>query len=255
MPSDILGSEVMDIAADGTRGFRFVPRPGVHAAADGRRDQPRQPAHPVGAPAGDAGAPRHDRRRPPRPAGAVPRARHPEPARAGGHLSPPRGAARPLPAADRRRLSRPRRRAAHAVRDDRRDGGARPSRCSTSRRCASIQRLVRRMPVGESVVEAILNLVRSARPEGADSEARVGDRLGAGPARQPGADARLPRPRAHRRALCALARRRGGARRAGAPAPHGALLRGARRRPHGARRDRRAEGQDQARHGHRHERA
>jgi MoxR-like ATPase len=30
----------------------------------------------------------------------------------------------------------------------------------------SIQQLVRRVPVGESVVEAILNLVRSARPEG-----------------------------------------------------------------------------------------
>src|SRR5213595_3127656 len=35
-------------------------------------------------------------------------------------------------------------------------------------RLRSIQRLVRRMPVGESVVEAILELVRSARPDGGD---------------------------------------------------------------------------------------
>ena len=46
------------------------PRPGLRAAADGRRDQPRQPAHAVGAAAGDAGASRHGRRRAPRPARA-----------------------------------------------------------------------------------------------------------------------------------------------------------------------------------------
>jgi MoxR-like ATPase len=34
----------------------------------------------------------------------------------------------------------------------------------------SIQRLVRRMPVGESVVEAILNLVRAARPDGSGDD-------------------------------------------------------------------------------------
>ena len=38
-------------------------RPGVLPVADGRRDQPRQPAHPVGAAAGDAGAARGGRRR------------------------------------------------------------------------------------------------------------------------------------------------------------------------------------------------
>jgi MoxR-like ATPase len=43
-----------------------------------------------------------------RPAAAVSRARDPEPDRAGGHLSAARGAARPFPAADRRRVSRPR---------------------------------------------------------------------------------------------------------------------------------------------------
>ena len=45
----------------------------------------------------------------------------------------------------------------------------------------SIQLLVRRMPVGESVVEGILNLVRSARPDGAASP-----KLAAAIARGPG---------------------------------------------------------------------
>ena len=81
-------------------------RPDLRAAADGRRDQPRQPAHPVGAAAVDAGISRHGRRRPPRPAGALPRAGHPEPAGAGRHLSAAGSPARPLPDADRHPLSR-----------------------------------------------------------------------------------------------------------------------------------------------------
>ena len=43
----------------------------------------------------------------------------------------------------------------------------------------SIQRLVRRMPVGESVVEAILNLVRSARP--GDGDERFANAIAWGP--------------------------------------------------------------------------
>ena len=62
-------------------------RTGLRAAPDGRRDQPRQPAHAIGAAAGHAGAPRDHRRPAPRPAAAVPRARDAEPDRAGGHLS------------------------------------------------------------------------------------------------------------------------------------------------------------------------
>ena len=70
MPSDILGSEVLEESPGGKRSFRFIPGPDLRPAADGRRDQPRQPAHPVGAAAGDAGAARHGRRQPPRPAAA-----------------------------------------------------------------------------------------------------------------------------------------------------------------------------------------
>ena len=118
MPSDILGSEILDESRRPQAQLPLRAGPGLRAAADGGRDQPRQPAHAVGAAAIDAGALRDDRGPALRPAAAIPCARDAEPDRAGGHLSPPRGAARPLPDADRRALSRPRRRAAHAVRDD-----------------------------------------------------------------------------------------------------------------------------------------
>ena len=59
---------------------------------------------------------------------------------------------------------------------------------------------------------------------------RKADRLGAEPAREPGADARGARPRAARRPPRALDRRRHRSRRAGAQAPHGADLHCARRR-------------------------
>src|SRR5258705_283773 len=45
----------------------------------------------------------------------------------------------------------------------------------------TIQQLVRRMPVGESVVEAILNLVRSARPDNADAKLAAAIAWGPGP--------------------------------------------------------------------------
>ena len=92
-------------------------------AADGRRDQPREPAHAVGAPAGDAGEGGLGGRAAAHPAAAVPRAGDAEPDRAGGDLSAAGGAARPVPAADRRRLSRPRGRARDHPGDHRHRGG------------------------------------------------------------------------------------------------------------------------------------
>ena len=81
----------------------------------------------------------------------------------GGHLPAAGGAARPLSDGNRRRLSRPRRRAAHPVRDHRRGGdpcqdrdvGGRADHRATAGAPAA---------VGDLVVEAILSLVRSARP-------------------------------------------------------------------------------------------
>ncbi len=68
----------------------FLPlhrRTDLRAVADGRRDQPRLAAHPVGPSAGDAGVPCHHCGCPPRSAGAVPRAGDAESAGAGRHLS------------------------------------------------------------------------------------------------------------------------------------------------------------------------
>ncbi len=58
MPSDVTGAPIFDMK---TQEFRLPPRPGLHAAAAGGRDQPlaRQDAR---RPAGDhAGVPRHGR--------------------------------------------------------------------------------------------------------------------------------------------------------------------------------------------------
>ncbi len=63
MPSDIIGSEVLEDAPGKPRALPPRQGPDLHPAADGRRDQPRLAAHAVGAAAGDAGAPRHRRRR------------------------------------------------------------------------------------------------------------------------------------------------------------------------------------------------
>ena len=103
MPSDIIGSEVLEDSAGRPAQLPLRQGADLRPAADGRRDQPRQPQDPVGAAAGHAGAPRHGRRPAPRRARAVPRAGDAEPARAGRHLSAARSPARPLPAADRRR--------------------------------------------------------------------------------------------------------------------------------------------------------
>jgi MoxR-like ATPase len=150
MPSDILGSEILEEGPDRTRSFRFVRGP-VFAqllmADEINRASPRTQSallqamqeHHV-----TIAGQRHDLPRP------FPRARHPEPDRAGGHLSPPRGAARPVPDADRRALSRSRCGTPHAVRDHRGGGGAAEG-VLNGQELMRIQGLVRRMPVGESL--------------------------------------------------------------------------------------------------------
>ena len=112
MPSDITGTDILEEdRATGRREFRFVQRPAVRQHHPRRRGEPHPAQDPGGAAPGDAGVPGH-RRRADLPAGAaVPRLRHPEPHRAGGHLPAARGAARPLHVPGRRRLpDAPRRR-------------------------------------------------------------------------------------------------------------------------------------------------
>jgi MoxR-like ATPase len=60
------------------------------------------------------------------------------------------------------------------------DAQARPKAAMTAEELLAAQRLLRRLPVGESVVEAILGLVRSARP-GEGGDAGIANHLAWGP--------------------------------------------------------------------------
>ena len=104
LPSDVTGVTVYD-QHKGT--LRVPPRPDLPHDRAGRRDQPRLAQDAVGAARGDGGGPGHRRRRRAPGRQAVPRDRHPEPHRAGRHLPPARGAARPVPDEDLGRLPRP----------------------------------------------------------------------------------------------------------------------------------------------------
>ena len=165
----------------------------------------------------------------------VPRHRHAEPDRVRGHVPAARGAARPLPAADRRRLPAPRgrvgdARAAHRARGGR--GRAR-RRSSSATSCSTMQRAIEHVHVSES------DRPLHGRPRRGDARERAGPG-GREPARLAGAAqarrAAGPRSRARLR----HARRREGGRRARARAPAhaapGAL--GAARQPDGRRRAR-----------------
>jgi MoxR-like ATPase len=166
MPSDIIGSEVMDQSPDGARSFRFVPGP-VFAqllmADEINRASPRtqsallqsmQEYHVT-----VAGV-RHDL---------------PAPFHVLATQNPlEQEGTYPLPEAQLDRfllqidVAYPERSAERRMLFE--TTGATEAHAETVLDAASlraIQQLVRRMPVGESVVEAILDLVRSARPDGA----------------------------------------------------------------------------------------
>jgi MoxR-like ATPase len=180
MPSDILGSEVMDQAPDGTRSFRFIQGP-VFAqllmADEINRASPRtqsallqamQEYHVT-----VAGI-RHD----------LPRPFHvlatQNPLEQEGTY--------PLPEAQLDRFLMqidvvyPDRDAERRMLFE--TTGASEASAQTvfdAEGLRAIQQLVRRMPVGESVVEAILNLVRLARPDGGDSRFANAIAWGPGP--------------------------------------------------------------------------
>ena len=206
MPSDILGSEVMDVAADGSRAFRFVPGPvftQLLMADEINRASPRTQSallqsmqeHHV-----TVAGRRHD----------LPSPFHvlatQNPLEQEGTYPLARGPARPLPPPDRRRLSRPRGRAADAVRDHRRHRG----RCRARARCG--RRQGRSSSSSGACRSASWWSRRSSISSARRGPARAtaffeGHRLGSRPARQPGADARGARARPHRRPPGAVARR------------------------------------------------
>ena len=104
------------------------------------------------------------------------------------------------------------------------------------------KRLVRQIPTGDSVVDAILRLVRSARPQTAEAARRVNELVawGPGPRAEPGADVDSVGPRAARRTLRAFGRRRHRFGEAGAAPSHGADVHGAHREHRRRSGDRRA---------------
>ncbi|NRG17605.1 MoxR family ATPase [Rhizobiales bacterium] len=180
MPSDILGAEVMDQAADGTRSFRFIKGPifsQLLMADEINRASPRTQSALLQAMqeyhvtiAGQ----RHD----------LPRPFHvlatQNPLEQEGTY--------PLPEAQLDRflmqidVHYPDREAERRILVE--TTGAQDTRASRvigAEELEKYQQLVRRMPVGESVVEAILELVRAARPEIEDDEVSRLLAWGAGP--------------------------------------------------------------------------
>ncbi|MFZ1679620.1 MAG: AAA family ATPase, partial [Rhizobiaceae bacterium] len=170
MPSDILGAEVMEQDADGRRGFRFIPGP-VFAqllmADEINRASPRtqsallqamQEYHVTVA------GHRHDL---------------PQPFHVLATQNPlEQEGTYPLPEAQLDRFLMQIDVLYPEIEAERRIilettgmAGASARNVITAERLREIQSLVRRMPVPESVVEAILRLVRSARPGGAGTEA------------------------------------------------------------------------------------
>src|SRR5829696_1064460 len=179
MPSDILGSEILDETADRRRSFRFVRGPifaQLLMADEINRASPRTQSallqamqeHHV-----SVGGERHDL---------------PKPFHVLGTQNPiEQEGTYPLPEAQLDRflleidIGYPTREAERRIliettgAEDRK-----PTTVMNSEALMNAQRLVRRLPVGESVVEAILDLVRSARPEAERIEG-VSDKILWGP--------------------------------------------------------------------------
>ncbi|MDB5569554.1 MAG: uncharacterized protein JWN93_737 [Hyphomicrobiales bacterium] len=168
MPADILGSEIMEEAADGRRAFRFVRGPifaQLLMADEINRASPRtqsallqsmQEYHVTVA------GERHD----------LPRPFHvlatQNPLEQEGTY--------PLPEAQLDRFLMqidvlyPDRAAEKRILiETTGEGDARPTAAMTAEDLMAIQRLVRRLPVGDRIVEAILDIVRAARPGEGDA--------------------------------------------------------------------------------------
>ncbi len=178
MPSDILGSEILEEAADGSRSFRFVRGPifaQLLMADEINRASPRTQSALLQAMQENhvtiAGQ-RHDL---------------PQPFHVLATQNPlEQEGTYPLPEAQLDRflmqidvlypdLDAERRVLFETTGSD--DAVARPALAAGE--LTQIQALVRRMPVGEEVVEAILRLVRSVRPGEADAE--IADQISWGP--------------------------------------------------------------------------
>ena len=168
MPADIIGSEVLEESEDGRRSFRFIPGPvfcQLLMADEINRASPRTQSallqamqeHRVTV-AGQV----------PRPAPAVPRAGDPE--SRWSRRAPIPCRRRSSTASSWRSTSaiptwRPSARCCSPPPAAR---SARPSTVMNAEELMHAQRLVRRVPVGDGVVQTILDLVRNGRPDSTD---------------------------------------------------------------------------------------
>jgi MoxR-like ATPase len=180
MPSDILGSEVMEEGADRSRAFRFIKGPifaQLLMADEINRASPRTQSALLQAMQENhvtvAGV-RHDL---PRPFHVLATQNPLE-----------QEGAYPLPEAQLDRflmqidVGYPDRVAERRILiETTGESEARPKAAMTAQELMEAQRLVRRAPVGESVVEAILDLVRAARPGEGDAEITKHISWGPGP--------------------------------------------------------------------------
>ena len=160
-PTDVTG--LSDLQPARPR-LRVPAGPGLRERPPRRRDQPRDAEDAVGAARGDGRAAGDDRRRHPRAARAVPRARDREPDRAGGHVPAAGGAARPLLPPHGARLPVGGRRGR-----DRRAAAERPStrarcgRCSRSRRSQALRAAVETVYIDPVIRRWVIQLVRATR--------------------------------------------------------------------------------------------
>jgi MoxR-like ATPase len=179
MPSDILGAEVLETASDGSRAFRFVRGP-VFAqllmADEINRASPRTQSALLQAMqeyhvtvAGE----RHDL---PRPFHVLAtqnpleqEGTYPLPEAQLDRFLMQVDVTYPDSDAERRMLF-----------DTTGEHATEPKTVLSTEELLHMQRLVRRLPVGDSVVDAILRLVRAARP-GADADAKVNELVSWGP--------------------------------------------------------------------------
>jgi len=180
MPSDILGTEVLDETPEGRRQFRFVKGPiftQLLMADEINRASPRTQSALLQAMQENhvtVAGERHD----------LPRPFHvlatQNPIEQEGTY--------PLPEAQLDRflmqidVGYPDREAERRVLiETTGTESAKPSAAMTGEQLMAAQRLVRRLPVGDSVVEAILDLVRAARPDSPDKTMNARLAWGAGP--------------------------------------------------------------------------
>ena len=222
MPADILGSEVLDEDSTGRRSFRFVPGPvfcQLLMADEINRASPRTQSALLQAMQEQRIAVGGVEHRLPRPFHVLATQ---NPIEQEGTY--------PLPEAQLDRFLMEVQVTYPTLEDERTmllatTGAAevKPAQALTPEELLAAQTLIRRVPVGESVVEAILRLVRGGRPESTDGRGGAPPRrLGSRPARGAGADAGFPRPRAAGRAAGAERGGCGRPRPAGAAPPHGA---------------------------------